>query len=138
MNPVASAFRTWTSQQKVESAGDSAEQALMRMIELLDDKVERLAIRPQTEVSTGGLTATALKGSISQRARELLSSVEVACSVGRLPVGQPFILAGQKALWQAETHGDRRDLLDWMVDAEHLLRGIELETPRSPHESKRE
>lgn len=138
MNPVASAFRTWTNQQKVESSGDSAELALMRMVERLEEKVERFAIRPQAEVSSG-LSTTFVKGSMTRRARDLLSYVEA--SLNELPAGTSFIEMGEKALWHAERDGDARELLEWMGEAERILREMEkvgLQGQVSGRESKHE
>ncbi|SLK12070.1 hypothetical protein [Arthrobacter sp. P2b] len=51
MNPVAVAFRKWTDQKRAESASSSSEQALLRIVERLEQKVER-AISPRPRVSS--------------------------------------------------------------------------------------
>ncbi|GAB3536407.1 hypothetical protein GCM10027403_17110 [Arthrobacter tecti] len=45
LNPVATAFRSWTTQQQVESSGDTTEQLLLRVVERLEDKVDRVERR---------------------------------------------------------------------------------------------
>lgn len=42
LNPVASAFREWTDRQKIDAENDGSDQAMLRLIDRLDQKVDRL------------------------------------------------------------------------------------------------
>lgn len=51
LNPVATAFREWTDRQRIHAENDGADQAILRVIDRLDQKVDRLAAasRPAPE-----------------------------------------------------------------------------------------
>jgi nucleoside 2-deoxyribosyltransferase len=52
MNPVATAFRTWTTQQQVASSGDTTERLLLGVVERLETKVDRVLKRPSSDSDT--------------------------------------------------------------------------------------
>lgn len=121
MNPVATAFRAWTNQQKVESSGDSAEQALLRMFERLEDKVDRLATLPRSASGGPRETPRLPEHWPLDKARRLVAAIEHGVNTGRLPYPPSFFETGQRALQGAEAGEGLENFAAWAYEAEERL-----------------
>ncbi|RAX44906.1 hypothetical protein DQ354_12385 [Arthrobacter sp. AQ5-06] len=124
MNPVATAFRTWTDRQRVESAGDSTEQALLGMMERFEEKLEQVVQKSApartSTVSFGDYTVPF--SSLIDHGEAILPALNNYWVEGKIPESLKwFIDEGADSLRVAKHFNDSAKLQRWVMYAEELM-----------------
>lgn len=123
MNPVATAFRTWTTQQRVETSGDTTEQMLLRVVEQLGEKVDRVTRRFELEESLPDIPTVDELSDLLSRTKRGLEKVEDGVFGGSLHPSLSWLVEqGQSAVKSAEATGSTIGLRRLLVDIDYVMR----------------
>lgn len=128
MNPVAVAFRKWTERQKAEVSGTSSEQVLVRMMERLEEKVERVGRQSKQEEPPTVFDFDQREGkrALQGHAQQMVGDLMHLSSTGRLdPSHFSLIERGEEALAEAEVTGQPTSLLRWVMESQAVLQAVE-------------
>jgi hypothetical protein len=130
MNPVATAFRAWTTQQRVESSGDSAEQALLRVVERLEEKVDRVERSFEMDDRSVVIDLASQGRDLVSQGRETLGEIQFHSTRGALDESLSGLLSeGAQAIWKADNSGSFVELHRWQGDAGFVLDRMRIGEP---------
>ena len=128
MNPVAVAFRKWTEQQQAQTSGSSSEQVLMRMVERLEEKVDRAvmtqnpaAVRPLIPTAARPLNPFSTDAGLVRQVKEFLPVLDAYVDRMDQPPQELIHLAVVGRSLADDPRTTSADLREWLARANDVI-----------------